>query len=1020
MISRGGMVLDLTGTAILNRPRELRQQLAILGRVGEFGGPKAFLWRYCLSETNQWGASYNGARNLVELHQRLLSWGIMIRRADDSALGLPPCREHVLHIPEAELDPAVMARYRQAEQDLLGYLAGQARTTAEQLGKDPAHAAVQAAMRAQAAEHLVAINTLRQLAGQAKRGYVTAWTREVVEAGEKVMVAAHHCGEVDAYAAAFGGLKLQGGQPVQEKEAAKAAFQQRPAAETPVIAVAIGAGGVGHTLTAASVGIQAEQAWTPGETQQMKKRLHRIGQDRPVDYYITVAEHTIDEQLWEVVTAKQATLNAVLDGKSDQGVADDENSIVADLAWRLTQQGLGSSPPADRAADGDNMNGAAQLRGPRPHRDESAAPADEGPAQAPGTDIATAPAPGRPARTLARKKATGNSWGHIVRALTADEIAFNTRHGWPCTTRKCREPVTFAVRYSYVTGRSGRVSDSERRVCTTHAAKFAATHGLPPPHNPDATAADGAGATSSGQSPGTSAATEPHTHQAGTGHDNDPAAAVSKRWTSTCARCHAEPPGPGGILCPPCRAAVEARNSAPIPPPSAAGQCPQCRYTLSAYAPGCSARAARRSHMPGTAEDDGDDDPSVRYGQALRQAAHLYLGHGLQPVPGWAAKANGECCCPRGADCPRPGKHPRSVHTGPGPRDYSWKSLACSTHDEVDQRFTQEGEYAAANLMLAIPAGMLVIDQDDDDGGRQAIAALAEQLGELPPTLSHSTPHGTHRIYRTPPGWTGRAWVGKDARNPLPAGIDLRVPGQILMAPPSQVPAANGLATYGPVAETGVAELPATYVTAWTPPQAQARAPRRRVPVPPDRADVAASYVHAKIEGIVTDLASREPGGRNTAIYTAALKVGSTLGAARTTPGAEHAAAAWTDEAAEDALMAAAERNGYIGKHGAAMARSAVRSGLRNGLRSPRPLPDFSTRPVPPGPGAGTHAHPTGTGQGRAGPGTACIRGSHPCCKLWVRPGPLSAATRGIQPRCADSTQRFRGALGGWVQGEQS
>ena len=64
--------------------------------------------------------------------------------------------------------------------------------------------------------------------------------------------------------------------------------------------------------------------------------------------------------------------------------------------------------------------------------------------------------------------------------------------------------------------------------------------------------------------------------------------------------------------------------------------------------------------------------------------------------------------------------------------------------------------------MLAIPPGMMVIDQDNDDGGRQAAAELAGKLGELPPTLSHQTPHGTHRIYRTPPGWTGRAWVGKD------------------------------------------------------------------------------------------------------------------------------------------------------------------------------------------------------------------------------------------------------------------
>src|SRR5262249_35352821 len=296
--------------------------------------------------------------------------------------------------------------------------------------------------------------------------------------------------------------------------------------------------------------------------------------------------------------------------------------------------------------------------------------------------------------------------------------------------------------------------------------------------------------------------------------------------------------------------------------------------------------------------------------------------------------------------CPRPGKHPRSVHVGPGEHDYSWKPLACRTGEEVEQRFADNGRYAEANLMLAIPPGILVIDQDNDDGGHQAITELADQHGKLQPTLTHPTPHGVHHIYRTPPGWATRAWVGKDARNPLPAGIDLRVPGQILMAPPSQVPTPGGMASYGPPPGTGVADLPGSYVTAWTPPQPQATRPRRAMPVPPERADTVTSYVHAKIAGITADVATHKPGGRNTALYTSALKVGSTLGAARTTPGAEHAAAEWTDQAAEDALMDAAEVSGYVAKHGAAAARTAIRSGLRNGLRNPRPLPDFTTRPA--------------------------------------------------------------------------
>ena len=335
--------------------------------------------------------------------------------------------------------------------------------------------------------------------------------------------------------------------------------------------------------------------------------------------------------------------------------------------------------------------------------------------------------------------------------------------------------------------------------------------------------------------------------------------------------------------------------------------------------------------------------------QAVREAAHLYLSYGLLPVPAWAAGDDGACRCPRGSGCARPGKHPRSVHAGPGPRDYSWRPLASTVHEEIERRFASDGKYAAANLMLAIPEGMLVVDQDNDDGGRQAIAALAERLGELPATLSHGTPHGRHRIYRTPAGWTARAWVGKDARNPLPPGVDLRVPGQILMAPPSQVPASDGLARYGPVTGTAIADLPSAYVAAWTPPQQDPRTVWRPAPVPPGRVDAAVSYVQARITGILGDLGACKPGRRNTAIYTAALKVGSTLGAARSTPGAEHAAAAWTDQDAEEALMTAAGQNSYIADHTAAAARAAIRSGLRNGFRNPRPMPDFGTREAPPG-----------------------------------------------------------------------
>jgi hypothetical protein len=159
--------------------------------------------------------------------------------------------------------------------------------------------------------------------------------------------------------------------------------------------------------------------------------------------------------------------------------------------------------------------------------------------------------------------------------------------------------------------------------------------------------------------------------------------AVNTRWTGTCAFCHNEPPGPGGILCPSCRAEGQARTSRLHHLPSSQ---PDGDIAASsdgeAQPPPAADKTPAASGTAVSEDDDGDVPPVPGTSRArqLRDFAHVYLRHGLLPVPAWAAKANGECCCRRGADCPRPGKHPRSVHVGPGEHDYSWKPLACVFH----------------------------------------------------------------------------------------------------------------------------------------------------------------------------------------------------------------------------------------------------------------------------------------------------------------------------------------------------
>lgn len=71
------------------------------------------------------------------------------------------------------------------------------------------------------------------------------------------------------------------------------------------------------------------------------------------------------------------------------------------------------------------------------------------------------------------------SWGHRVWPLTAAAADEHDRWNRRCTTGRCTAPVTHHTSYRCVTSsRSGRDSASNSLVCTHHADRFAARHGI--------------------------------------------------------------------------------------------------------------------------------------------------------------------------------------------------------------------------------------------------------------------------------------------------------------------------------------------------------------------------------------------------------------------------------------------------------------------------------------------------------------------------------------------------------------
>lgn len=307
-----GLVLCLTGTPITNRPAEFAPQLEILERLGDFGDRWTFYKRFCgayQDRFKQW--HIDGASNTQELNERLRG-SCYVRRT--KAQVMPELDPVVPVVRLVTPDKQVMVEYRKAEADIVDYVAKRAYELALELGEKPGSAAVRARLRAEANEHLVRLAALRRLAALAKLDAVEELVEEIVGAGNKVILAAHHRDVVDRLASRWGDCRIQGGMAPAEVEEAKARFQDQPLEECPVIVLSIMAAKEGHTLTASSDVIFVEEPWTPADVDQVVARAHRLGQRDSVTAWHLLSAGTVDEKVHGLIESKRSVVTAAVDG----------------------------------------------------------------------------------------------------------------------------------------------------------------------------------------------------------------------------------------------------------------------------------------------------------------------------------------------------------------------------------------------------------------------------------------------------------------------------------------------------------------------------------------------------------------------------------------------------------------------------------------------------------------------------------------------------------------------------------
>lgn len=313
--------LLLTGTPAKSRPIELVPQLEILGVFKTlFQSWHHYATRYCGAYRTRYGWDVRGATNTQELHEVLTGSCYIRRRKNDVVGELPPKQRATIQLPVTNL-----AEYRAAHDDIVRYVGEEAERDAEfrqsiahlepdERRRKTAEYRASKEKKAKLAESLVRLGKLKRIAARGKLDAATAWLRDFIESGEKIVVFAYHRDVIEDVASAFGDAAVT----ITGDNSAVAGDIEKRFQEDESVRILVGqiqAAGVALTLTAASNVAFVELGKTSTDHDQAEDRCHRIGQRDSVTAWYLLAEGTIEVDVAELMDERRAVTDSIHDGR---------------------------------------------------------------------------------------------------------------------------------------------------------------------------------------------------------------------------------------------------------------------------------------------------------------------------------------------------------------------------------------------------------------------------------------------------------------------------------------------------------------------------------------------------------------------------------------------------------------------------------------------------------------------------------------------------------------------------------
>jgi SWI/SNF-related matrix-associated actin-dependent regulator 1 of chromatin subfamily A len=309
--------LLITGTPALNRPIELFSQLYML-RPSYIKNYTSYAARYCNGKSTPFGYDDRGSSNSHELNW-VLKKGFMVRRLKRDVLTqLPAKTRHTIWLEVKGKDLKDIER---------GFVEWKRLNST--IYKLPSGSEKQ---RLEIFERQKVISQLFTATSVAKCQAIVDWIMDALDEGRSFIFFAYHRIVLDAVEEAVAAknikyMRIDGSTSAEKRQANVEAFQANDSIRIAILSIM--AAGTGVTLTRVSECVFGELYWVPGVMIQAEDRVHRISQTEKVEIKYLLGTNTLDTYVHPNLCKKLATLDTLVDNRSDRTFEGKTTTMIA-------------------------------------------------------------------------------------------------------------------------------------------------------------------------------------------------------------------------------------------------------------------------------------------------------------------------------------------------------------------------------------------------------------------------------------------------------------------------------------------------------------------------------------------------------------------------------------------------------------------------------------------------------------------------------------------------------------------